>query len=71
MRGNVTFPEGRHRPQRHRHANAERALYQTLFGADKVGLSSAYACVVLVVVIALASVFTRYIGFIRSKQGKA
>ncbi|HUW31148.1 MAG TPA: sugar ABC transporter permease [Planctomycetota bacterium] len=46
-------------------------LYRTLFGADKVGLSSAYACVVLVVVIALASVFTRYIGFIRGKQGRA
>jgi len=46
-------------------------LYRTVFRGGKVGLGSAYACVVLVVVIALASVFTRYIDFIQTKQGKA
>ena len=36
-------------------------LYQVVFRDGKVGLGSAYACVVLVVVIAIATVFTRYI----------
>jgi len=36
-------------------------LYQVVFRDGKVGLGSAYACVVLVVVVALANVFTRYI----------
>lgn len=36
-------------------------LYQVVFRDGKVGLGSAYACVVLVVVIALATVFTRYL----------
>ncbi len=45
-------------------------LYQKVFSDGQVGLGSAYACVVLVVVIALASVFTRYIGFIQRSQGK-
>lgn len=36
-------------------------LYQTLFRDDKVGLGAAYAVVILVMVIALATVFTRYL----------
>lgn len=36
-------------------------LYQVVFSADKMGLGCAYSYVVLVVVIALASVFTRYL----------
>ena len=36
-------------------------LYQVVFRDGKVGLGSAFACAVLVVVIALATVFTRYI----------
>jgi multiple sugar transport system permease protein len=45
-------------------------LYQVTFGSQKVGLGSAYACVVLVVVIALASVFTRYLDWLAQKQGR-
>jgi ABC-type sugar transport system permease subunit len=36
-------------------------LYQVLFRDGRVGLGSAYACVALVLVIALATVFTRYL----------
>jgi multiple sugar transport system permease protein len=36
-------------------------LYQVLFRDGRVGLGSAYACIVLVLVIALATVFTRYL----------
>lgn len=36
-------------------------LYQIVFRDGKVGLGSAYACVVLVIVIAVATVFTRYL----------
>ena len=46
-------------------------LYQVMIRNQTVGLGSAYACVVLVVVIALASAFTRYIGYIQRKGGKA
>jgi multiple sugar transport system permease protein len=45
-------------------------LYQTEFNGAKVGLGSAYACVVLVVVIALATVFTRYLDWMARRQGK-
>jgi ABC-type sugar transport system permease subunit len=36
-------------------------LYQVMLRDGRVGLGSAYACVVLVVVIAVATVFTRYL----------
>ena len=36
-------------------------LYQVVFRDGKVGLGSAYACLVLVMVIALATLFTRYL----------
>jgi len=36
-------------------------LYQVLFRDGRLGLGSAFACVVLVVVIAIATVFTRYV----------
>ncbi len=36
-------------------------LYQVVFRDGRVGLGSAYACLVLVVVIAVATVFTRYL----------
>jgi multiple sugar transport system permease protein len=36
-------------------------LYQVTFRDGKVGLGSAYACLVLVIVMAVATVFTRYI----------
>lgn len=51
-------------------ANDERTqtvstlLYQVLFREQKVGLGSAYACLALVLVIALATVFTRYLDFL-------
>jgi multiple sugar transport system permease protein len=45
-------------------------LYQITFANQKVGLGSAYACVVLIVVIALASVFTRYLDWLAKKQGR-
>ncbi len=46
-------------------------LYMDSFRYFKVGLGSAYACVILVVVIGLASVFTRYLGYVQAKQGRA
>lgn len=45
-------------------------LYQVIFQGGKVGLGSAYACVVLVVVVALATVFTRYLDWLAAKQGR-
>mgnify|MGYP001613209626 CR=1 FL=1 len=45
-------------------------LYQVMFQGGKVGLGSAYACIVLVVVIALATVFTRYLDWLAAKQGR-
>jgi multiple sugar transport system permease protein len=46
-------------------------MYQTAFSSRKVGLGSAYGFVILIAVIALATVFTRYIGYIQRKQGRA
>jgi len=45
-------------------------LYQTMFRSYKVGLGSAYGLVILVIVIAMASVFIRYITTIQDKQGR-
>jgi multiple sugar transport system permease protein len=42
-------------------------LYQVVFRDGKVGLGSAYACVVLVLVVAVATVFTRYLDFLRAR----
>jgi multiple sugar transport system permease protein len=46
-------------------------LYQTLFRDGRIGLGSAYACLVLVVVIAVATVFTRYIDSLQRRPGVA
>jgi len=43
-------------------------LYQVAFRGYKVGLGSAYACVILVSIIALATVFTRYIDRIQRSK---
>ena len=43
-------------------------LYQEVFRADKMGLGSAYSFVVLVIVIALATLFTR---FLATRQARA
>jgi multiple sugar transport system permease protein len=43
-------------------------LYQVVFRDGKVGLGSAYAILVLVVVIALATVFTRYVDRMRGGE---
>jgi multiple sugar transport system permease protein len=45
-------------------------LYQVVFRDGKVGLGSAYACVVLVVVIALATVFTRYLDRLKGAEAR-
>lgn len=45
-------------------------LYQLIFAEGKVGLGSAYACIVLVVVIAMASLFTRYLDWMQARQGR-
>ena len=39
-------------------------LYQVVFRDGKVGLGSAYACLVLVLVIAIATMFTRYLDYL-------
>jgi multiple sugar transport system permease protein len=46
-------------------------LYRIEFKDLKVGLGSAYACVALVVVIALATVFTRYLDWLARRQGRS
>ena len=46
-------------------------LYQTMFRGYKVGLGSAYGCVVLVGVIALASLFVRYLDRLQRARGRA
>jgi multiple sugar transport system permease protein len=48
-------------PNDERTQTVSTLLYQVLFRDGKVGLGSAYACLVLVLVIALATVFTRYL----------
>ena len=45
-------------------------LYQVMFRGYKIGLGSAYGIVILIVVIALSSVFIRYITNIQAQQGK-
>jgi multiple sugar transport system permease protein len=45
-------------------------LYQVVFGTQRVGLGSAYACVVLVVVIAIATLFTRYLDWLGRRHGR-
>ncbi len=45
-------------------------LYQEMFNSFRIGLGSAYACVVLVVVIGLASAFVRYLDAIQSGRGR-
>ncbi len=44
-------------------------IYQVTFRDGRVGLGSAYACLVLVVVLALATVFTRYLDGLRRREG--
>ena len=46
-------------------------LYQVVFRDGKVGLGTSYSYIVLVVVIALASVFIRYLGALQKKEGRA
>jgi multiple sugar transport system permease protein len=45
-------------------------LYQTVFRSYKVGLGAAYGLVVLVIVIALSSIFIRYIQSYQESQGR-
>jgi len=45
-------------------------LYQTMFRGYKLGLGSAYSCVVLVGVIALASLFVRYLDRLERQKGR-
>ena len=46
-------------------------LYQRMIREQELGLGCAYALIVLVMVIALATVFTRYIGWIQARQGRS
>ncbi len=45
-------------------------LYQVVFRGGKVGLGASYSYVILVVVIALASIFIRYMAGLQKKQGE-
>jgi multiple sugar transport system permease protein len=45
-------------------------LYQVMFSGYNVGLGSAYACLVLVMVIILATIFTRYVASIQKRHGR-
>ena len=46
-------------------------LYQVVFRDGKVGLGASYSYVVLVLVIALASIFVRYMAALQKKQKEA
>jgi multiple sugar transport system permease protein len=46
-------------------------LYQQMLQRQQIGLGSAYSVVVLVIVIALATVFTRYLDYIAKRQGRS
>jgi len=46
-------------------------LYQRAIASQKVGEGAAYGFVILVAVIALSTLFTRYIDYIQRKQGKS
>jgi multiple sugar transport system permease protein len=46
-------------------------VYQVVFRDYKVGLGAAYGVVILVAVIAVATIFVRYIGRLQRKQGRA
>ena len=45
-------------------------LYQTMFRGYKIGLGSAYALVILILVVVLSSAFIRYMATIQQKQGR-
>lgn len=45
-------------------------LYQVEFKDMRIGQGSAFACIVLVVAIALATVFTRYLDWLAKRQGR-
>jgi multiple sugar transport system permease protein len=45
-------------------------LYQVVFRDYKVGQGAAYGMVILIAVIAVATIFTRYIGRLQRKQGR-
>jgi ABC-type sugar transport system permease subunit len=45
-------------------------LYQAVFRDGKVGLGAAYSYVILVLVIALASVFLRYMDSLQNQEEK-
>ena len=47
------------------------ALYQVVFRDYKVGLGASYGVVILVMVIAIATIFVRYIEGLQRRQGKA
>jgi multiple sugar transport system permease protein len=55
-------------PNDERTQTVSTLLYQILFRDGRVGLGSAYACLVLVLVIALATVFTRYLETLRRRE---
>jgi multiple sugar transport system permease protein len=55
-------------PNDERTQTVSTLLYQVLFRDGRVGLGSAYACLVLVLVIALATVFTRYLDGLRRRS---
>ena len=54
-------------PNDERTQTVSTLLYQVLFRDGKVGLGSAYACLVLVLVMALATVFTRYLAALQRR----
>ena len=55
-------------PNDERTQTVSTLLYQVLFRDGRVGLGSAYACLVLVLVLALATVFTRYLDNLRRRS---
>jgi multiple sugar transport system permease protein len=54
-------------PNDERTQTVSTLLYQVLFRDGRVGLGSAYGCLALVLVIALATVFTRYLDFLQRR----
>ena len=62
---------GHHGSERRHDADAVGRIYQVVFRDYKVGLGSAYGVVILVAVIAVATIFVRYIDGLNRRTGKA
>lgn len=59
-----------HGPYEPRTQTLSVLIYQESLKSSQIGLGAAYACVILVVVIAVATLFTSYLEWLQAKQGR-